>query len=469
MEVRLSILFTLFFFCVQNAFAQHNFVIVNSVKVTGNKVTKLKIIERELDLMEGDTVFIDQLGDRLKENEKRILNTGLFNNIRVNLINWDTETNTADVDIQLQENWYIYPAPIFELADRNFNVWWKEHNRSLSRVNYGLRLSHINFTGHLDQLKLVAQFGYTRKFEAEYNYPYINKKQTIGLSANIFYSENKEIGYITTGNKTQFHKEDDERILLRRFRLSARAHYRSKLYHFHTLKLEYHNNSVDDIVSQDLNPDYFLNGSNRLKFMLLEYNFKYDKSIFRLYPEGGYIIEATLKKEGLGLLDDYNNLSISLALDRFFKIKEGFIAATRLKGKANLIRDKLAFANNTGLGYGTDIIGGYELYVLDGTDYILGQTSLRLKFFEKTINYGKFMPLQHFRRMKFKIYLAFNVDFGYVNEPSYAENNDLNNKWVVGYGPALDFVLFHNYLFQLEYSFNEFGESGLFIHNKVSF
>ena len=32
----------------------------------------------------------------------------------------------------LLENWYIFPIPKFELADRNFNVWWKEQKIRLA-------------------------------------------------------------------------------------------------------------------------------------------------------------------------------------------------------------------------------------------------------------------------------------------------------------------------------------------------
>jgi len=71
----------------------------------------------------------------------------------------------------LVENWYLYPSPIFELGDRSFNAWWKEQNRDLTRINYGVRGRHYNLTGNKDPFLLVAQFGYTRKYVAEYSFP----------------------------------------------------------------------------------------------------------------------------------------------------------------------------------------------------------------------------------------------------------------------------------------------------------
>ncbi len=141
----------------------------------------------------------------------------------------------------------------------------------------------------------------------------------------------------------------------------------------------------------------------------------------------------------------------------------------KLKAKTNLIRNQLAFANNTGLGYGSDVIHGYELYVMDGTDYIYFKTAIRIKLFETNVNYGRVMPLKELRRQNIKTYLRLNYHTGYANEPSYKETNFLNNKILHGYGPALDIVLYNNFLFQLEYSFNHLNEHGLYLHNSISF
>jgi len=91
------------------------------------------------------------------------LGTALFTGVRFNISNWDTENKTADIAIDFQENWYIYPGIIFELADRNFNVWWTEQNRDFDRVNYGVNVDHINVTGRKDKLRIKLQHGYTKE------------------------------------------------------------------------------------------------------------------------------------------------------------------------------------------------------------------------------------------------------------------------------------------------------------------
>lgn len=462
----LTLVFSIFVWCLligQSA----DYFIVNEIKFIGNKHTKDQILLNELDFEKGSKIEFSNFLKRKLENEKRILGTALFTGAELNIKNWNLETSNADIEITLQENWYIYPSLIFELADRNFNVWWTEQNRDFNRVNYGLGVDHINLTGRKDKLKLKIQHGYTRKYEINYNYPYISR--TWGVFGEVFFANQKEIGYTTINNKTLFAKNDDERILLRRFRTSIGAAHRPDVYNFHDFKLEYHHNSIDEFVVEELTQDYFSDGATDLRYFTLKYDYAHDKRIFNLYPEGGYMVFANVTKEGLSIFDDFNNLSISAGFERYFKKGDRWLWGGRVKAKTNIIRNTVAFANNTGLGYGNDLIRGYELYVVDGTDWVLAKTSLRFKLFEKNHNWKKYMLIQQFKTMNVRLFLRANIDFGFVNEPTYKISNTLNNRFLFGYGPALDVLLYHTYIFSFEYSFNHLGESGLFLRSTFNF
>ncbi|MFT6335228.1 MAG: outer membrane protein assembly factor BamA [Halioglobus sp.] len=463
-------IFFLFYFLtlLVNASAQSvDYFVVSDIVIKGNKRTKPNVIFNELDFAIGDTIYTSELPIRKKENEKRLLGTALFTGAILNISKWNIEDGTTNIVIALQENWYIYPSLIFELADRNFNVWWTDQNRDFSRVNYGLSIDHINVTGRKDKLKLKVQQGYTRKYELKYNYPYIS--QTWGAFGEIFFANQKEIGYTTNDNKTVFEKRDDERILLRRFRTGLGANYRPDVYQFHDFKLEYHQNSIDDVIAEDVAPDYFLNGETSQRYFALKYDFSYDKRIFNLYPEGGFMFFGNITKEGLGIFDDFNNLSVAVGVEKYFQLGERWIWGGRIKAKTNLIRNTVAFANNTGLGYGNDLVRGYELYVVDGTDWALAKTSLRYRLYKKNMNWGKYMLLQQFKQMNLRIFLRANLDFGFVNEPTYKDSNTLNNRFLVGYGPAVDMLLYHTFIMSFEYSFNHLGEGGLFLSSSFNF
>ena len=261
---------------------------------------------------------------------------------------------------------------------------------------------------------------------------------------------------------------EDERKLLSRFRIGPEIKYRPTLNSFHSLRLEYHHNKVDPYVATELNPDYFLDGRTELRFFFAEYDYNYDKRLYSQYPHSGYLIFANIKKEGLGLFKDFNNLSIVLGFENHHSINDKFIFSTRNKGKTNLRRGDVAFANNTGLGWGDDIVTGYDLYVLDGTDYFITINNVKWKFFDQNLNTVKWLPKQ-FRKMNLIMFLRFNTDAAYVNDQIYKDTNSLNNRVIYGWGPALDMILFNNFLFSFEYSFNDIGERGLFLSNTIAF
>lgn len=448
--------------------AQADYFIINDIVFSGNDHTKEKVILKEINFTKGDTVYLNQLDKRLEEFKLQILSTGLFNAVNPNIKNYDTKQKLADIHIELEENWYVFPVPIFELADRNFSVWWQEQGKSLDRVNYGFRVSHYNLSGNKDPLKLKVHFGYTRKYEVTYVYPYLSNDTKLGIGGSVFYSENREIAYQTIGNKTQFAQGEDESKLLSRFRIGPELRYRPNAYNFHSLRLEYHHNKVDDFVLTDLNPNYFLNGRTDLRFLFIQYDFNFDRRLYRHYPLGGYNYFVNVKKEGLGLFNDFNNLSVTIGVEKHQQLNEKLIFSTRNKVKTNLIRSQVSFANNTGLGWDSDIVSGYDLYVMDGTDYVISMNSLKFLLFDNNLNTVKWLPKQ-FRKMNLTIFLRANIDFAYVNERTYTETNTLNNRLIYGYGPAVDIIFFNNFIFSFEFSFNDIGEKGLFFNNSIAF
>ena len=455
------------FLGLSSAYSQSDKVLLTELTILGNKKTKDWVIQRELNVEVGDSIDIQQLDRLFKNNRLQVLSTGLFNNVTFNLRNYKASSSTATIEIIVEENWYLFPVPIFELADRNFTVWWEEQGRSFSRVNYGFRIGHYNFTGNRDPLKLKIHYGYTRKYELEYAYPYLAWDNKLGIAGSIFYAENREIAYKTEGNKSLFRKLDDERKLLSRFRVGPQLKYRPSLNSYHSLRIEYHHNQIDEYVATELNPDYFLDGKTDLRFAYLEYDYNYDKRLYSNYPQGGYLIFGNLKKEGLGIFNDYNNLSLTLGFEKHHSISN-IILSTRNKGKVNLDRSIVAFANNTGIGWGRDIVSGYELYVMDGTDYVISMNDVKWRLYDNNLNTVKWMPKQ-FRKMNMTLFFRVNLDAAYVNERTYIATNGLSNKWIYGGGPAVDIILFNNFLFSFEYSFNDIGEQGLFFHNSFAF
>ena len=447
--------------------AQSDFIIVNDFIFVGNRHTKPHVIKREIAIKPGDTVLLANLPQILLEQEKRILTSGLFTLVNAGIKNWDTESHKADILFTLQENWYIYPAPIFELADRNFNVWWNEQNRSLDRINYGINVDHVNLTGNHDRLKLKMQFGYTRKYEAKYRYRYLNAGEW-GIEGSFLFSESREAGYVTHGNKTRFYRAPDDRKVRSRTRGGLTLTNRSSVWSFHEINAQLHHNTIDPFIANHLNQDYFLEAATSLSFFRLQYQYKYDKRVFGLYPIGGYALTGSLTKEGFGILSDYNALVLEGGVEFYFQPDKRWIAGTDASFKSQLIRDPLAFANNTALGYDDRLVRGYELYVIDGSDYGLLRSQLSFHWLNKQLR-NKVLPVRQFLIMDIDVFIRCSFDIGAVYDPSYSAGNTLNGRFLIGGGPAIDIVLFNNARFSLEYNWNHLGEGGLYMKGANSF
>ncbi len=464
--------FLLFILSFFGAYAQNSSqFVLEDVNISGNKWTKDFVILRELNFKKGQTYDIQYINEAKLENLERLKNLGLFNDVEMEF-DFDSTDHKFNIDIKIVENWYIWPSPIFELADRNFAEWWTNQNRDFTRVNYGLRIDHINLTGRRDRLIFQLQSGFRKKYELVYNQPYLNKEGTMGAEAFIFFANQDQIPYKTENNRTVF-GSFEERTLLERFRTGGAFFYRPTIYHHHAFRLEYHKNAVDEYVIQELNPNYFLDGRTSIQFFMFNYHYTYDKRISQFIPVDGYLLWADIKKEGFGIFNEYNNTSASIGGEYYHPFSESkkLVFGTVWKAKANLDRRVVSFANNTGIGWGADQLGGYHLYVVDGTDYVYSRNNLRYKFFDSKFNLGKFMPFHQFRTLNVQLYGRVFLDMAYVNDPTYSSvfNNDFNNRLLWGWGPGADMLLFNNYMFSYNLGINHLNELYVFFQYRTNF
>ena len=443
------------------------FVTVKYIEIHGNKRTKNEIILRELDFSAGDTLSLNNLAKRIRRNELNILNTSLFLSASIHFKEWEGATNEVGLTISVKESWHIRPAPILELADRNFNVWWNTYNRSLQRINLGLRFTHANLSGRKDALKTLVQFGFTRKFEAIYTLPSFNKAQTLGLNLNFLHTREKEIGYNTLDNELAFFR-DDNQALLRRLRLGAGLLYRPRFQYFHRLDLAWHDNRIDELVRAELNPNFFLDGLQQ-KYLALNYSFLIDKRDIRPYPMNGYALETRVQSQGLNLSDNINALNLQLAFQQYFSLSERASFGYQAKARAALIRSQLPYYNSQALGYLEDYIRGYEYYVVDGLDFGLLKLNFRWKLLDKELRAKNYLKPSSTRILPVKVFLSAHSENAYVYNPFYGAGNSLGNELLWGLSLGANIILDYDKVFYLEFSRNHFNEYGFFLHWQVRF
>ncbi|MBL7837735.1 MAG: hypothetical protein JNM67_09475, partial [Bacteroidetes bacterium] len=88
---------------------------VEKIDIIGNRRTKSSIILRELTFAEGDTIL--NWNYHAEQSRKQLINLFLFNEIKLS-------HDSGIVKVIVTERWYLWPIPILDYADRNFNQWW---------------------------------------------------------------------------------------------------------------------------------------------------------------------------------------------------------------------------------------------------------------------------------------------------------------------------------------------------------
>lgn len=444
-------------------FCQADHVVVRKIIIEGNKKTRSDVILREITFGVGDSISKATLSDALTESELLLLNTGLFVEVKILFKNWVGSTDEVDLQILVKETLYIYPIPIFELADRNFNVWWVDQKRSLERVNYGVAFAHTNLTGNRDKLELVSKFGYTRNFSLKYDMPYLTKNKKFGGIFDVAYFQNKEVNYLTEENKQVFYREENN-FVYQRFRGKLGISFRPRLRGLHEFEFRYHQNKLASAIATDLNPGFFLEGRDFQRFFALQYRYSYDGRNIRYYPLSGFYFSAQLEKAGLGIMNDRNALTLNLRYDKYFKFSKKWSTSIQTRAKLSIIREQQPYNDNRAIGFDRNDINGYELYIVDGLDLGIIRTSLRYLLLNKAVNFGKLMPIEAFKYMPLKVYFAVNNDFGIANDPFFQTRNSFSNRLLWGRGIGLDLILFYDKVISLEYSWNHLNERGFFVH-----
>ncbi len=461
-QIRFLGRFTVFFFFLATSqYLPGQKIAIGDISINGLKKTREYILLRELNFKKGDSIDLQNLTNIFQTNEKRLLNTNLVVEAKCNLLNLNLEAQSADVSIRCREALYIYPAPILEFIDNDFNKWWRNYNRSLNRLSYGLYLSHINLTGNGDRLTIYGQAGFTRKVSLDYDYPYLNQSNTLGIGLTAFYAANKEVAYKTVDNFLLFRRDLDH-DLLKRAKFGVRMSYRPAIYARHLLELNYYHFTANDSLASDYNPDY-LNNRSDLDFPELTYLFRYDIRDVVPYAMKGWSLGLYFNQIGLRRHDIHKS-DIGIMLSGFKKLTDKLSLEEHAYGRYNLDRGKVPYYFNKAVGYDDIYVRGFDLNVIDGQDYFLLKNIARYRIFSKNFNWGNYMFLKAYRNMPLDVYLTAGFDVARVVDRFYSEGNPLANNNVYGYGIGLDVVFYYNKLVRLEVSRNSKGNFGFYVH-----
>lgn len=432
-------------------------VVIRQVTLIGNERTREGVIYRELSFAVGDTIAKADLKATFSRSENNLINTRLFNSATVN---WIEDHGEVHAYVLLSERWYLFPIPIFEVAERNFNTWWQ--HRDFSRVVYGMSLSWRNVSGRNDVITSSLRLGYTQRMSLGYSLPNIDRRKRFGIGLSGFYLRNREVQLETVNDQPVFFKQ--EGIYSRKeYGGGVGISFRPGLYESHTAELFYRKAFTTDTAVK-INPDYFTSGDSTERYFSLRYSYRVNHLDISVYPTKGSYVEIELNQSGFKFLkDDIHLLSATVRYKRFWQLSDRWFGAGGFTGK--LSGDEWQpYYNTRGLGYNRDVIRGYEYYVIDGQDFALFKSGLRYSLLPRKEYHAGFVPSPKFNSIPLTIYAGIFADGGYVHDRQFTDKNNLSNRWQFGYGAGLDLFTYYDMVFRFEYSFNKLGKSGFFVH-----
>lgn len=435
---------------------------ISTITISGNKHTKRYIVLREMNFKAGDSIPANQLFEKLQQSRELVYNTTLFTDVLIEPY-FENATN-VNIQVLVKEKWYIYPTPRFQLVDPSVNEWIKRYNADLERVVYGLKFTHYNLSGRRDQLRIFLLNGFARNFSVNYSAPYSNNKLTEGFSFGAGFAQNREIIY-----KTDVHNNPLRYRALSFVRNSIHANgaylRRKGYYRRHLFSIGFAYQKVDDSIRTTYSPAYFNNNKNEAFNVDLGYTFQYINTNNINYPLTGKVYGIAVLKRGAGFSEGLDMLSVDLDYNRFLSLGSNWYNIIQAHARMKLASN-LAYVNQRAFGYGEYHLRGLENYVIDAVHSMIATYTIK----KKIISFKIKVPVKN----KIVPYVPFTFFAKAFGDAGYAYNRKpfetrLNNRLLYSGGFGIDILSLYDINLRVEYSFNQLGQKGLFLHTRGGF
>ena len=437
-------------------------LVISSVSISGNKKTHPKIILRELPFKIGEelTVSAKEMSDILKKAQQLIYNTNLFSSVSLALTSNDS--TQIVLLISVTERLYFYPVPQFRLIDRNFNEWWETYDADLNRTIYGIRFIHNNLSGAADKLSITAMNGYFRSFSIGYSNPYLNPSLSKGLGVVVGFSQKREFPYATTNNN---------KLVLYRFPSFQNSNFTSSviyqirkgLYNRHFFQLQYNQIQWPDSFTY-YHPGFVNSAANSTSFADVSYTYQHLNLDNINYPLRGKAYAVSIANRGLGFQKGLNMSTFEMSYRKYFQQKK-YNFAIQLFSKIK-VPFKQSYLNQRMLGYGDLYLRGLEYYVIDGVVAGLAKSTISKKVL--SMNVPLPFRINQISSIPIKSYLKAFADAGYVRQANNY-HSELNNRFLYSGGLGIDLLSLYDLQLGIDYSINQLGERGFFLHTRGFF
>jgi outer membrane protein assembly factor BamA len=450
------------------------YIRIAGIEITGNKLTKEKIITRELNFKVGDSLATFEWGKGNRFSQKRfaaadssqlkllmnysrenLINTKLFLTVSLSLKQVSEKHYIVLIEVTERHYWWIFP--VVKLNAPNFNEWLRDID--WTALSMGLFFSHNNLFGISHQTSIVGYVGKSYAAAWGYKIPWIGKGQKTGLTFGAAYQNLYTVEYGSLENKRQMLYDYNS---LQNIKLTAMLNLRPGLYNYGTVKLSGEWVKASDSLYQ-LDTNY-LGGQKKTNLSLSLYaDYYYDSRNSHSYPLKGSMLKVFVNKVGLGIVSkDVDIFYYGVDLHFYQAISRKFYVAEMVKAEG-ASGQNYPYYYQLNMGYKKDFIRGYDLYTLKGDQMYYFRSNLKYELIKPSLK--KVKPGQEknkFKALQYAFYLNAFADCGYVVD-KFTENNPYNNKMLFSWGLGLDFVTYYDMVLRFEYAFTSVWTNGFFI------
>ena len=487
MKPGISLLLFLFFSGISVVYSQNKngavympdefdypFITVSQVEVNGNRLTKDRIILRELDFKIGDTLAAFEKGSlvgtgirrfiagdssevrlRMGYSRDNIINTKLF--LMVDLYLEQVEDHHYRLKIEVNERHYWWIFPVVKLNAPNFNEWLRDID--LSQLSIGIFGSHNNLFGSSHQASLAFYFGKSWAIAAGYHIPWIGKGQKRGLTVVAGYNDLAVVEYASVENKRQIlYKDNSQRAGF----IAGRMTFRPGLYHYNTVKVTAEYITVSDSLFI-LNPQYLAGEKKSNASISLYLDYYYDTRNNKSYPLEGSMMKAFVDKKGLGIIGkDVNLFYYGIDFHFYQKLGNRWYVAEMVKAVSSAGENAPYHYQQSLIGK-NDFIRGYDLFTIKGDQMAYFRSNIKYELVKPSVKKVKEgQEKNKFKALQYAFYINAFADFGYVTN-KFTEYNPYNNKGLYSWGLGIDFVTYYDMVLRFEYAFTSIGTNGFYI------
>ncbi len=449
------------------------YVRITGAGITGNKLTRERIILRELDFSIGDSLatfrkgrrldFSDrnfypgdssELALRMNYSRENLVNTKLFLTVDLSLKKISGNRYHLLIDVTERHYWWLFP--VAKLNAPNFNEWLRDIQ--WSDLSMGLFFSHNNLFGLSHQTSVIAYFGKSWAVALGYKIPWIGRGQKVGLTMTAGYSNLYTVEYASVDNKRQMlywpNSQQDVKI-------AAKLALRPGLYNYGTVKLTGEYVMISDSMHR-LDSMYLAGNKKTNTSLSLYADYYYDTRNSHTYPLKGNMLRVFINKVGLGLVSkDVNLFYYGIDFHFYQAIGKRWYVAEMVKAE-NSAGENAPYYYQLNMTQGKDFIRGFDLYTLKGDQIYYCRNNLKYELVKPSVKKVKEgQEKNKFKALQYAFYLNAFADAGYcVN--NFTDVNPYNNRLLLSWGLGLDFVTYYDLVIRFEYAFTSIGTNGFF-------